>query len=168
MQDVRKIDMAVQQLQDALEAYFKQRYHSALVLAAASEQLFAGYMNLHKMEPAYSSIRRAVVKIANDLKSRSGAAFEPTTEKDIGGLLNRAYNHSHHAGKTDLEVRMNPKFEAQEAIDRAISNFDSLLLTYDLPEVAGAQRFIEESLAESRFDADVEELLGPVVCSLEA
>lgn len=163
MQEVRKIDMAVQQLQDALDAYFKERYHSGLVLAAASEQLFAGYMHLHKMEPAYSSMRRAAVKIANGLKSRSGVAFTPTTEKDIGDLLNRAYNHSHHAGKTNLTVQMNPKFEAAETIDRAISNFDCLVRKYDLPDLPLAQRFIEESLIQSRFEADLEELLAPVI-----
>lgn len=168
MQEVRKIDMAVQQLQDALDAYFNERYHSALVLAAASEQLLAGYMHLHNLEPAFSSMRRNIVKIANGLKSRSGDPFKPTTEKDIGDLLNRAYNHSHHAGKTGLELRMNPKFEAQETVDRAISNFDRLLFKYDLPELELAQRFVEESLAESRFEADVEELLAPVVTDSEA
>ena len=161
MQEVRKIDMAVQQLEDAFQAYFNGRYHSALVLAAAAEQLFAGYMHLHKLEPAFSNMRRAIVKIANGLHSRSGAPFEPTTEKDIGDLLNRAYNHSHHAGKTELELRMNPKFEAQETIDRAVSNFDSLLFKYDLPELPLAQRFVMESLDEAKIEVDLEEVLSP-------
>ena len=116
MQEVQKIDMALQQLEDALRAYFSDRYHSALVLACAAEQLFAGYVHSHGIEPAFSSMRRAIVRIANGLKAESADSFVPTTEKDIGDLLNRAYNHSHHAGKSQLQVRMNPKFEAQEAI----------------------------------------------------
>ena len=163
MQEVRKIDMAVQQLEDALRAYFDGRHHSALVLAAASEQLFAGYMHLHEIKPAFSSMRTAIVKIANGLKSHEGGDFKPTTEKDIGDLLNRAYNHSHHAGKTELEVHMNPKFEAQETIDRAISNFDTLMFKYDLAEVPLAQRFIMESRDEAMIKMDVEDVLSPVI-----
>ena len=68
MQTVQKIDMAVQQLEDALTAYFAGRHHSALVLAAAGEQLFAGYLHLHKLEPAFTSMRKAIVRIANGLK----------------------------------------------------------------------------------------------------
>lgn len=168
MQEVRKIDMAVQQLEDALEAYFDGRYHSALVLAAAAEQLFAGYMHLHKIEPSFSSLRRTIVEIANSLKARSGTPFEPTTEKDIGDLLNRAYNHSHHAGKSELEVQMNPKFEAQETIDRAVSNFDTLLFKYDLPDLPLAQKFSAESLDEANFKSDTEEVLSPVAAPGEA
>ena len=155
--------MAVQQLEDALRAYFDGRHHSALVLAAASEQLFAGYMHLHEIKPAFSSMRTAIVKIANGLKSREGGDFKPTTEKDIGNLLNRAYNHSHHAGKTELEVHMNPKFEAQETIDRAISNFDTLMFKYDLADVPRAQRFIMESRDEAMMKMDVEDVLSPVI-----
>jgi hypothetical protein len=168
VQEIRKIDMAVQQLEDALQAYFNGRYHSALVLAAAAEQLFAGYMHLHKIEPAFSSMRKVIVKIANGLKSSSGTPFKPTTEKDIGELLNRAYNHSHHAGKTELELHMNPRFEAQETIDRAVSNFDSLLVKYDLAELPLAQRFVMESLDEAKIKIDVEEVLSPVATSSEA
>ena len=155
--------MAVQQLEDALRAYFDGRHHSALVLAAASEQLFAGYMHLHEIKPAFSSMRTAIVKIANGLKSREGGDFKPTTEKDIGDLLNRAYNHSHHAGKTELEVHINPKFEAQETIDRAISNFDTLMFKYDLADVPLAQRFIMESRDEALMKMDVEDVLSPVI-----
>lgn len=149
MQEVRKIEMAVQQLQDALTTYFNGRYHSALVLAAASEQLFAGYLHLHKLEPAFKNRRRAITKIASGLKSASPEHHETTKEGDIGDLLNRAYNHSHHAGKTELELHMNPKLEAKATIDRAISNFDALVAMYDLPLLPLAQTFIEESLTES-------------------
>lgn len=168
MQEIRKIDMAVQQLEDALQAYFNDRFHSALVLAAAAEQLFAGYMHLHKIEPAFTNMRKAIVKFANGLKSRSGTPFKPTTEKDIGELLNYAYNHSHHAGKSELEFRMNPRFEAKETIDRAVSNFDSLFYRYDLPVLPLAQRFIMESLDEATIKDDVEEILSPVTTSREA
>ena len=163
MQEVRKIDMAIQKLEDALRAYFDGRHHSALVLAAAAEQLFAGYMHSHKIMPAFSSMRTAIVKIANGLKDRSGGDFKPTTEKDIGDLLNHAYNHSHHAGKTELEVQMNPKFEAQETIDRAISDFDGLMFKYDLAELPLAHRFVMESRDKATIEADVEDVLSPVI-----
>lgn len=163
MQEVKKIDMAFQQLEDALAAYFNGRYHSALVLAAAAEQLFAGYMHLHELEPAFTNMRKTIVKIADGLKSASVTTEKRTTQKDIGDLLNRAYNHSHHAGKTELELRMNPKFEAQETIDRTISNFDALSSRYDLPILPLAQKFIEESAGEIALEADIEDVLSPVV-----
>lgn len=159
MQEVRKIDMAVQQLEDSLQAYFNGRYHSALVLAAAAEQLFAGYMHLHKIEPAFSGMRRTIVMIANGLKSRSNPHFKPTTEKNIGELLNRAYNHSHHAGKSDLKLHKNPKFEAQETIDRAVSNFESLIYKYDLPDLPLAQKFAVDLLDDAKIKIVVEEVL---------
>ena len=162
MQEVKKIDMAFQQLEDALAAYFNGRYHSALVLAAAAEQLFAGYMHLHELEPAFTNMHKTIVKIANGLISAS-VMTEKRTTQDIGDLLNRAYNHSHHAGKTELELRINPKFEAQETIDRTISNFDALSSRYDLPTLPLAQKFIEESAGEIALEEDIEDVLSPVV-----
>ena len=163
VQEVKKIDMAFQQLEDALTAYFNGRYHSAIVLAAASEQLFAGYMHLHGLEPSFTNLRKAIVKIANHLKSTSGTRYKATTEKDIGELLNRAYNLSHHAGKTELELLMNPKFEARETIDRAISNFDSVSSRYKQPLLPLAQRFVTESIEEVTHDADIKDVLSPVL-----
>lgn len=160
MQEVKKIDMAVQQLEDALTAYFNGRYHSALVLAAAAEQLFAGYLHLHGLEPAFSNMRKAIVKIANGLKQASDPTL--TTEKNIIKLLNRAYNHSHHAGSTELELWMNPKFEAQETVDRAISNFDALSSAYGLPVLPLSQRFSVESANEVALEVDVEEILSQI------
>ena len=144
MQKVEKVDMAFQQLEDALIAYFAGRYHTALVLAAAAEQLYAGYIHLHGLESAFMNKRKTIVKIANGLRDATESSGKLRTEKDIGGQLNRAYNHSHHAGKTDLQVWMNPKFEAQETIDRAISNFDALISIYDLPDLPLAQIFVKE------------------------
>ena len=168
MQEFKKIDMAFQQLEDALAAYFTGRYHSALVLAAAAEQLFAGYMHLHGLEPTFTNMRKTIVKMANGLNKASGTTDALTTETDIGNLLNKPYNHSHHAGKTELEVRMNPKFEAQETIDRAISNFDALSSRYNLPVLPLAQRFVAEAAAEVALEANTEDVLSPVMKPSEA
>jgi HEPN domain-containing protein len=56
MQSIRKIDMAMEQLEDALEAYFRGHYHSATVLAGAAEQLFAGYLLKYGLNPRGSKI----------------------------------------------------------------------------------------------------------------
>ena len=58
---------------------------------------------------------------------------------------------------------MNPKFEAQETIDRAISNFDTLMFKYDLADVPLAQGFIMESRDEAMMKMDVEDVLSPVI-----
>ena len=73
-----------------------------------------------------------------------------TTEKDIGDLLNRAYNHSKHAGKKDHVISFDPKFEANAIIDRAISNFDLLFSRpeYNLTDLPLAQQFRMESVED--------------------
>jgi hypothetical protein len=152
MQTLQKIDMALEQLEDALEAYFKERYHSATVLAGAAEQLFAGYLHKHGLKPAWIEDRAIITKIANGL--RSDPNERPTTEDDIGGLMNRAYNSSKHAGKTDHEIEMDAREESQRVIDRAISNYDQLFtrVEHDLRDVPLAQRFREESISNIRVE----------------
>jgi hypothetical protein len=150
MKIVQKIHIAVEQLEDALEAWFNARYHSAIVLAGAAEQLFGGYLMKHGIEPTYAQERRIITKIANSLRSESGE--EQTTEKDIGDFLNRGYNHSKHAGKSDHQLQMDAREEAYRVIDRAITNYDQLLASpeYDLPDLPMAQKFRMESLAQIR------------------
>jgi hypothetical protein len=149
MSPIDKLELAVQELDDALRCYFERRHHSALVLAAAAEQLFAGYVIKHGGTPAWRQDRLTITKIANGLRSLDdGSEHEGTSEKDIGDLLNRAYNHSKHAGKSDLTVEHDPVFEAQAALDRAITNFDFLCgrVEYSLPDLPLAQQFRMESV----------------------
>lgn len=151
--EIQKLDIAFEQLEDALDAYFKGRFHSAIVLAGAAEQLLAGYVQKHGQTPAWLQDRKVVTKIANGLKSRSESISKPTTEKQIGDLMNHAYNHSKHAGTKDHSLIFDAKFEAEAVIDRAISNFDMLEACggYDLPELPLAQRFRVDSDAENPF-----------------
>jgi hypothetical protein len=146
MRKIQKIDIAFEQLGDALEAYFAGRFHSALVLAAAAEQLFAGYLYKYGLTPAYINERYIITKLSNRLRYVSGE--KETTEKDIGAFLNRVYNHSKHAGKDELDVWMDAKDEARRVIDRAISNYDqlSLRIEHDLQDLPLAQRFRVEPI----------------------
>ena len=162
MEQIQKIDIAVQQLEDALSAYFGGRYHSATVLAGAAEQLLAGYVLKKGLKPAWSQMRSAITKIANGLRQRSGAP-ERVTEDQIGSLMNHAYNNSKHAGTNDHTVCMNPKFEAAEIIDRVISNFDALSGSLDLklPILPLAQRFVQEYAEDTTVESGATELLDP-------
>lgn len=148
MRRVEKLHIATEQLEDALKAYFDGRFHSAIVLAGAAEQLLAAYVQKHRLTPAFSEMRAAIVKIANGLKARDGNTGRPTTEKDIGDLMNRVYNNSKHAGTKDLVVWMDPKLAAQEVIDRAVSNYDVLFARgdYDLAAIPLAQQFMMETV----------------------
>jgi hypothetical protein len=154
MRRVEKLHIAVEQLGDALKAYFDGHFHSAIVLAGAAEQLLAAYVQKHGLIPAYSAMRAAIVKIANGLKARDGNASRATTEKDIGDLMNRVYNNSKHAGTKDLVVWMDPKLAAQEVIDRAISNYDVLFARseYNLPDLPLAQNFMMESVQQVQME----------------
>ena len=154
MRQVQKLDIAVEQLEDALRAYFDGRFHSAMVLAGAAEQLLAGYVRKHGLTPAWSQMRTAIVKIANALKAQDGNSGSPTTEKDIADLMNYVYNNSKHAGTKDHIVWMAPKLAAQEVIDRAISDYDVLFARndYNLSELPLAQRFMTESVEQVRME----------------
>jgi len=156
-QNVQKIDIAIEQLDDALKAYFDGRYHSATVLAGASEQLLAGYVMKHNLTPAWKQARTSITKIANGLRSLQKMDPTPTTEKDIGVLLNYAHNHSKHAGKDEHTIWFDPRFEAQQIIDRAIANFDALFVLSDyrdLPELPLAQRFVLKSAEEAGLEPE--------------
>ena len=77
------------------------------------------------------------------LTEREGAAESPTTEREMGDIMNRPYNHSKHAGIKELAVWMDPHADSREFIDRAISNYDMLFgcSEYQLPDLSLAQRF---------------------------
>jgi hypothetical protein len=154
MRQVQKLDIAVEQLEDALKAYFDGRFHSAIVLAGAAEQLLGGYVLKHRLTPAWSQMRSAILKIANALNEKDGHSGSPSTGKQIGDLMNRVYNHSKHAGAKDHTVWMDPKLAAQEVIDRAISNYDVLFgrNEYNLPDLALAQRFMTESVEQVQME----------------
>lgn len=42
MEEVQKLNIVVEELEDALQAYFNDRFHSATVLAGAAEEHFTG------------------------------------------------------------------------------------------------------------------------------
>ena len=152
MQRVQKINMAVEELEDALETYFNGRYHSATVLAGAAEQLFAGYLHKYKLNPAWNGDRVVITKIANGL--RSDPSEKPTTEDEIGNLMNYAYNNSKHAGKADHNIEMDAQTESRRVIDRAISNYDQLFAHPELvlPDLPLAQRFRIELISDVRVE----------------
>lgn len=154
MRQVQKLDIAAEQLEDALKAYFDGRFHSAIVLAGAAEQLLAGYVLKHGLTPAWSHMRTSILKIANALKEQDDHGSSLSTEKDIGDLMNRVYNHSKHAGAKDHGVWMDPKLAAQEVIDRAISNYDVLFGRgdYDLSDLPLAQRFMTEPVEQVQME----------------
>jgi hypothetical protein len=156
MRQVQKLHIATEQLEDALKAYFDGRFHSAVVLAGAAEQLLAGYVAKHGLTPAWSQMRTAIVKIANVLKAQEGNTGSPTTEKDIGDLMNHVYNNSKHAGTKDHIVWMDPKLAAQEVIDRAITNYDALSTRndYNLSDLPLAQQFMMETVEQERIEGN--------------
>ena len=153
MKNVEKIDIAVEQLQDALTAYFDRRYFSAMVLAGAAEQLFAGYLHKHKITPTWQQTRSAAAKIARALSPGSATNIS-ASERSIGDLMNFAYNNAKHAGSSDHTIAIGPKDEAKAVIDRAVSNFDTLYAFpgYNLPDIPLAQKFVADSAREISSD----------------
>ena len=148
--------MAVEQLEDALKAYFDRHFYSAIVLAGAAEQLLAGYVMKHGLTPSFPQMRTAITKLSQGSETRDGSGVAQTTEKDVGEQMNRVYNNSKHAGTDDHTIWMNPKFEAQEIIDRAISNYDAIAWhsKYGLTYLSLVQQFKVEPADDDVLELD--------------
>lgn len=58
MREAQRLEIAVERVEDALKAHFDGRFHSAIVLAGAAEQLLAGYVAKHGLTPARIELRR--------------------------------------------------------------------------------------------------------------
>lgn len=150
LRDVEKRDIGIEQLDDSMKLYFDDHYHSAIVLAGAAEQLLAGYIMKHGGTPEWKRARSSLTKIANGLRELDGDGSKPITEKEIGDAMNRVYNNSKHAGKDGHTLLIDPKFEAQQVIDRALTNYLELFMygKYDLPILPYAKKFLHESAEE--------------------
>lgn len=152
MIQVEKRDIGVEQLKDGLRTYFEGRYHSAIVLACAAEQLLAGYVMKHGGTPEWKRARGSMIKISNGLRDHRGDGDDskPSSEKQIGDFMNHIYNNSKHAGKDGHTLLFDPRLEAQQIIDRAIMNYQEAFLRgdHDLPELPLAQKFLQESANE--------------------
>lgn len=113
-----KVAIAHKMLETALSLFFERKdYFSVLQIAGACDEIFGKCLKLKGVAP---SLEVDVAAINSIKKSLSG--FE-NTHKDTRDLLNKAKNSIKHMNdNVDTTVEMDPEYESEEMLERAIRN----------------------------------------------
>lgn len=114
----KKIDVVKQMLETALKLYFKGNdYFSVLHIAGACDEVSGKYLKLTGAETSVESNVKAFKLIK---KTLSGIE---SSNKDACNIFNSAKNSIKHMNDSDDSIIvMDPKDEAEEMLDRALTN----------------------------------------------
>jgi hypothetical protein len=136
-----KLQVAVELLDRALCMYYEgNSYFAALHLAGGAEEILGAYVERSGCESSFKSLQQAAVRLSKFLND--GLESKP---KDIADVMNHAKNRTKHMNKdNDDTVYFDPKTEAHDLLDRAVSNYYTLMSDFDLPETDLIRRFNEE------------------------
>jgi hypothetical protein len=126
----RKLVIAVEQIEAAVERYESGAFVCAITLAGAGEEILARMVtNLAKEDHAL----KARIKGTRAIFHAADAAFpdvrdEMTTDKRIANAANRLRNElKHHDVGTDSSISFDFKDGAKDMLDRAIENYFLLM-----------------------------------------
>jgi hypothetical protein len=117
--EFRKRDIALAQLETALELYLdgKDRF-SVITLAGAAEELL-GKELVAQGNPNALSIAQALTAVVG--RALDGREIKP---KAVADIANRARNEAKHLDEAGpRSVMMDPEVEAQDVLDRAVTNY---------------------------------------------
>ncbi|MCP2140716.1 UNVERIFIED_ORG: hypothetical protein J2Y94_002041 [Pseudomonas poae] len=134
----QKIEIASQLLDTALRHFFSEppEYFATICLAGAAEEILGKYVESKGGESSFNSMRNGALLLSRFLEG------EPTTEKAIHNLMNKAKNSTKHMnGSDDSTVNFDPKAEAKDLLDRAVTNYYQLMGHYELKETDLLTRF---------------------------
>lgn len=131
-----KLEVATQQLDTALRLYFRKEYFSAITLAGAAEEVLGVYLKVHKQPNAFDQTVESSLRVYRWLHNSEGSRDKMLK------VINRVKNGSKHMmGKKDIELRCNPKEEAKDVLDRAVSNYYALMIFEELNETSSIRKF---------------------------
>ncbi len=139
--NTEKIQIASELLDRGLYMYYEGKsYFAALHLAGGAEEILGAYVELSGGESAFKNFQRTTVILSKLFNEQ-----EVTTPKMISELMNHAKNRTKHMNSKDDEyVYFDPKVEAHILLDRAVSNYYTLMSLYDIPETDLISRFNHE------------------------
>jgi hypothetical protein len=116
-------DLALKQLETALELYFSNGDRGSVVtLAGAADEVFGKYLERSERKSSFNTLVAAVIEIRERL---FGEALSPEEVKGIADRANSARNSLKHIGQTDI-VKFDLEAEARDMLFRAIDNYWSL------------------------------------------
>ena len=137
--NIEKYLIAIEHLDTSIELYLRgDTYYSALHLAGAAEEIFAVYVREINKSPAFDEFQNIVLAFSS-----------PTTPKEVEETKDWIYKRmtyaknsvKHKRGKKDSIVRFDPKEEAHDLIDRAITTYIQLISHYNMPFISRIRDF---------------------------
>lgn len=136
---IEKLQVATELLDCALRMYYEgNSYFAALHLAGGAEEVLGAYVERSGGESSFKSLQHSAVKLAKFLNDGG----VESTPKDIAAVMNHAKNRTKHMDlEDDNHVYFDPKIQAHDLLDRAVSNYYALMSIYELPETRLIRKF---------------------------
>jgi hypothetical protein len=142
---VEKHGVALELLERAIELFLRgDSYYAALHLGAAAEEVLNAYAREIKTSPAPT-----MVPAFDQMKVAFLRLSRPSTRKEVGELekwihdrMSEAKNTvKHKRGRKDSSVDFDPKDEAYDVIDRAITTYFQLFTVLHLRPLQSIEDF---------------------------
>jgi hypothetical protein len=142
---VDKHVVALELLERAIELYLRgDSYYSAIHLGGAAEELLSVYAREIKTSPtttlipAFDQMKEAVLKLSAPATRQEADEIE----KWIHDRMSNAKNSvKHKRGPKDDSVDFDPKEEAYEIVDRAITTYFQLFSALNLRPLRSVEEF---------------------------
>ena len=119
LKEYEKIDIASQMLETALSLFLEEKdYFSVLQIAGACDEILGKYLKLKEIDTSLETETAALISIKKNLNGIH------STVKDTRNFLNQFKNAIKHMDdRAETTVIMDPEFEAETMLDRAIVNW---------------------------------------------
>lgn len=128
-------------MERGLQMYFDEAYFAAIHLAGGAEEILGTYVTrLTGTDNAFKSLQGAAVRLS-ELFDEDGERSSP---KAIRELMTYARNRTKHIDATgDDDVKFDPKLQAKDLLDRAVTDYYHLMNYLPLQESDLFRRFNE-------------------------
>lgn len=141
----QKYDVALELLERAIELFLRgDSYYAAIHLGGGAEELLSVYAREIKTSPtttlipAFDQMKGAFLKLMNPSTRDEVEALE----KWIHDRMSDAQNSvKHKRGRYDMTVSFDPKEEAYDVIDRAITTYFQLFSILKLRPIRSIEQF---------------------------
>lgn len=133
-----QLKIAIELLDQAIRLYYDGGVDfAALHLAGAAEELLGRQLERIGQTTAFTSLRDAAVQISANLDDEG-----PATQKQVADAMNYAKNHTKHGlDGASPSATFDARAEAEDMIDRALTNFYALANRVPLSETERIRRF---------------------------
>lgn len=139
-----KMLVAMELLGKALESYFDGANFAAIHLAGAAEEILGTYVTRIGKETGAENAFTSMRNLAAYLSEPVNGQEEKAAQKEISVLMNSPRNRTKHLnGEGDDDILFDPRTEAKDLLNRAVSDYNHLMNYLPLPDTELLRRFIE-------------------------